>query len=94
MTHLSPEELRRHVWTYLAVFVALALLTAVTVMVSYLHLPFAKALVVALAIAIIKGSLVAGFFMHLISERQVIFSILIFTFVFFVGLLILPAFSI
>ena len=93
MTHLSQEELRRHVRTYLVVFVALALLTAVTVMVSYLHLPLRKALLVALAIAVVKGSLVAGFFMHLISEKQVIFLILIFTALFFLVLLTLPVIS-
>ena len=48
----------------------------------------------ALAIAAVKGSLVAGFFMHLISEKQIVFSILIFTFIFFLALLILPAFSV
>ena len=45
---------------------------------------------VALAIAIFKASLVALFFMHLISERQVIFVILAFTVAFFLVLLFLP----
>jgi cytochrome c oxidase subunit IV len=45
---------------------------------------------VALAIAIFKASLVALFFMHLISERHVIFIILAFTVGFFFVLLFLP----
>lgn len=91
MTHGSPEEIRRHVKVYIAVFAALAFLTVVTVAVSYMKLPLLPAVAVALLIASIKGSLVAAFFMHLISERQIIFSILVLTFVFFLFLLILPS---
>ena len=94
MEHLSPEAIKRHVKIYIAVFAALAFLTLVTVTVSYLRLPPLKAIVAALLIATIKGSLVACFFMHLISEKQVILSILIFTFIFFLGLLLLPVLSV
>ena len=94
MEHLSPEAIKRHVKIYIAVFAALAFLTLVTVTVSYLRLPPLKAMGVALLIATIKGSLVACFFMHLISEKQVIFLILVFTFIFFLGLLLLPVFSV
>ena len=93
-SHLSQEELKRHVRIYIAVFAALAALTVVTVTVSYLHLPFEKALVAALAIASVKGALVACFFMHLISEKQAIFSILAFTGIFFLALLPLPVISV
>lgn len=91
---MQQEEIQKHVRTYISVFAALATLTVITVTVSYLHLPLRKAVMVALAIASVKGALVAGFFMHLISEKQVIFLILMFTFIFFFGLLILPVFSI
>ena len=94
MERFSPEEIKRHVKIYISVFAALAFLTLITVTVSYLKLPPLQAILVALTIATIKGSLVACFFMHLVSERQVIFSILIFTFIFFLGLLLLPVFSI
>jgi len=89
----ATEEIKRHVKVYVSVFVALAFLTVVTVTVSYLHLPMARAVLVALSIATVKGSLVALFFMHLISERQIIFSVLLLTFVFFGVLLLLPTFS-
>ena len=92
MSH-SPEEIKRHVKIYISVFVALAFLTVVTVIVSYLHLPLVKAVWVALGVATIKASLVALFFMHLISERQIIFSVLALTFVFFLALLLIPTFS-
>jgi cytochrome c oxidase subunit IV len=75
---------------YMVVFMALLALTVVTVGVSYLHLPVHQAVMVALAIACFKASLVALFFMHLISERQVIFVILAFTVAFFLVLMFLP----
>lgn len=93
MEHATPEAIKKHVKIYIAVFAALAALTVVTVAVSYLHLPLKKAIAVALAIASLKATLVALFFMHLISERRVIFSILALTVIFFLFLLILPAFS-
>ena len=83
-------EIDRQVHGYMVVFVALIALTAITVGVSYLHLEVHNAVMVALAIAIFKASLVALFFMHLISERQVIFVILAFTVAFFVVLMLLP----
>lgn len=86
----NVDEIRKHVRTYIVVFVALMGLTIVTVAVSYLHLDVKWAIAVALFIATIKGSLVAGFFMHLISERKLIYATLILTFVFFIALMVLP----
>ncbi len=93
MEGLSKEELQKHVRIYISVFVALAFLTLVTVTISYLHLALLPAVLVALFIAIVKGSLVACFFMHLISEKTVIFSVLAFTAIFFLALLLLPTLS-
>ena len=90
MSH-SVEEVKKHVRTYVAVFAALAVLTIVTVSVSYLHLPTHKAIAIALFVASIKGTLVAAFFMHLISEKKVILSILGLTALFLVVLLIIPS---
>ncbi len=66
------EEVKKHVRVYVAVFGALAVLTVVTVVVGYLHLPIVPALIVALLIATVKAGLVAGYFMHLVSEERVI----------------------
>jgi cytochrome c oxidase subunit 4 len=65
-------------------------LTIVTVSVSYLHLPVPMAVTVALLVATVKGSLVACYFMHLISEKKLIYAVLVVTAVFFVALLALP----
>ena len=87
----DPADIDRHVRVYITVFVALMALTIVTVAVSYLHLSTPMAVAVALFIATIKGSLVAGYFMHLISEKKVIYAVLALTAFFFVALLALPS---
>jgi cytochrome c oxidase subunit 4 len=83
-------DIDRHVRIYITVFVALMVLTVVTVAVSYLHLPMPMAVTVALLVATVKGSLVACYFMHLISEKKLIYAVLVLTVVFFAALLALP----
>jgi len=84
-------DIDRHVKVYITVFVALMVLTIVTVAISRVHLPVPIAVTVALVVATIKGSLVACYFMHLISEKKLILWVLALTVVFFVALLALPA---
>jgi cytochrome c oxidase subunit 4 len=91
MTSDHAVDIDRHVRIYITVFVALMALTLITVGISYLHLPIALAVTVALLVATIKGSLVACYFMHLISEKRLIYAVLALTVVFFVVLLALPA---
>jgi len=89
--HHSPEHIRKEIRVYLTVFIGLAVLTAVTVFACYgLKLPVHTAIIVALIIASIKGFLVAGFFMHLLSEKKVIYGVLILTVIFFIFLMTLP----
>ena len=84
-----PHDIQKEVRGYLVVFAALAGLTIITVTIKYLHLGLTAAITVALIIATIKGSLVVCYFMHLISEKTVIYSILIFSAIFISGLVIL-----
>jgi len=86
-------DIDRHVRIYITVFVALMVLTIVTVAVSRFHLPVPIAVSVALLVAIIKGSLVACYFMHLISEKRLIYAVLTLTVIFFAVLLALPVLS-
>jgi len=86
----DPAEIDKHVRVYIIVFVALMALTIVTVAVSYLDLSTPMAIAVALFIATIKGSLVACYFMHLISEKKLIYAVLGITAFKFVVLMILP----
>jgi cytochrome c oxidase subunit 4 len=79
----SPEAIKKEIRRYLTVFGVLGVLTLVTVAISRLHLPTTQAIILGLAVATIKASLVAAFFMHLISERKLIYAVLVFTFFFF-----------
>ena len=88
--HAGHDDIRSHVKTYFMVFGALMVLTIITVGVSYVHLPIAAAVTVALIVATIKGSLVAMFFMHLSNERKVIYWVLMLTVVFFIFVMFVP----
>src|SRR5215469_6365496 len=86
----SPDHFSHHVRRYLFVFYALLFGTVITVLASYI--PWGNREInigVALFIAICKASLVACYFMHLISERKMIYGVLAFTAFFFVGLMFL-----
>ena len=65
------------------------MLTVVTLAGGYLHLASVPALIIGLLIASVKGGLVASYFMHLISEKKVIFWVLAVTFVFLICMFIL-----
>jgi len=90
MTSDHAADIDRHVRVYITVFVALMVLTIITVAVSRVHLPVPIAVTVAMLVATIKGTLVACYFMHLISEKKLIYAVLALTAVFFVALLALP----
>ena len=85
--HNDPESIRKEIRKYLMVFGGLAVLTVITVAISRMHLPTGQAIALALVVATVKGSLVAAFFMHLISERKLIYAVLVLT-VFFFGVMI------
>ena len=86
--HDSPEAIRREIRKYLWVFGALAVLTVITVWLCFgLKMPVGISIAIALAVATVKGFLVAGFFMHLLNEKKLIYSVLILTVVFFAVLL-------
>jgi len=93
MSETHPEDVQSHVKTYIMVFAALAVGTIVTVLASNLHLGIILAIIVALLIATVKGSLVAGFFMHLVAERKVIYWVLALTATFVVVMVALIMFS-
>jgi cytochrome c oxidase subunit 4 len=90
MTSDHAADIDKHVRVYIIVFVALMVLTVVTVAVSYLDVSIAMAVTVALLIASVKGSLVACYFMHLISEKKLIHAVLLLTAALFVVLVLLP----
>ena len=94
MSSDHAADIDRQVRIYITVFVALMVLTIVTVAVSRLHLSVPIAVTVALLVATIKGSLVGCYFMHLISEKKLIYAVLALTAAFFAALLALPAITV
>ena len=86
----DAADIDRHVKVYITVFVTLMVLTIVTVAISRFHLPVREAVAIAMLVATIKGSLVACYFMHLISEKKLILAVLMLTVAFFIALLVLP----
>lgn len=92
-THQSTEEMLKHIRIYVVVFLSLAVLTGVTVWASYIHVAEWAHLTIALAIATVKGGLVVAFFMHLISEKKLIYSVCTLTLFFFVFMVIVTLMS-
>ncbi len=89
MDDKHAHDIKKHLKVYIGVFVALLVGTIFTVAVSRVNLGHAGNISLALIIAVLKAALVAGFFMHLVSEKKPIYTILVFTAFFFVGLMAL-----
>jgi len=90
MAGAGAADIEKHVKIYLMIFGWLAILTVVTVWVSYLEVSVPVAVLIALFIASIKASLVACYFMHLTTERATLYWILILCILFFLCLMLLP----
>jgi cytochrome c oxidase subunit 4 len=86
-------DIDRHVRAALIVFASLLVLTGFTVAAYFLHLPLRLAITLALFIATAKGTLVAAWFMHLISERKLIYWLLVIAASCFIPLLLFPTFT-
>jgi len=91
---MSNKDLGHHITNYRNVFIYLLIGTALTVGASYVEFSvkdsIAGAIFVGLLIATIKGYLVAANFMHLNSEKKMIYWILMLTVFFLVLLLFIP----
>jgi cytochrome c oxidase subunit IV len=82
------HDIKKHVKVYLLVFFALLFGTVLTVAMYYVHFSsMTTTITVALFIATVKALLVAGFFMHLISEKKAIYSTLAVTLFFFAAMM-------
>jgi|SRR5579862_1429269 len=90
----SHDDIQHHVKRYLLVFYALIAGTVITVLASWVPIEsVAITVTIALFIAVVKGFLVAGYFMHLISEKKMIYGILVATVFFLASLMYLIVWS-
>lgn len=90
----SHADIQKHVAIYIKVFAALASLTVITVAASYVHMGHGGNIALAMVIAVVKASLVACYFMHLIDERSLIRWILIICAVSAAILLLVPSLTV
>ncbi|HEY3852787.1 MAG TPA: cytochrome C oxidase subunit IV family protein [Verrucomicrobiae bacterium] len=89
MNNPSNEEdskaVKKHVQQHVMIAVGLALGTIMTVWTSQTNFgSFALNVTITLGIAAAQAFMVAAFFMHLLSEKKLIYCFLIFTAIFFV----------
>ena len=85
------NDMKHHIKIYRNVFLALLVLTGFTVGASYLHFDTLwLGIALGLAIALVKGYLVAANFMHLNNEKNFIYMTLVMTVVFFFVLFFMP----
>jgi len=73
----ETHDIRKEVKKYFIVFAVLLILTIVTVAASNLPFGVTLGVIVALIIASVKGYLVACNFMHLSSEKKLVYFVLI-----------------
>lgn len=85
---LNPEAFRAYARRCGLVFLALACMTLLMVWTSYMPLRnHALTIGIILSVALVNAGLVAGYLMHLISERKMIYALIVFTGILFIGLM-------
>ena len=70
----NSKDIKKEVSQYIRVFFALGILTIITVGIAYIDVgKMWIAVLLAMIVASIKSTLVAGFFMHLFHEKKIIY---------------------
>ena len=91
----AHEDISKHVKLYIAVFIALAVFTVLTVAASLLHVSDFMHVTIALLIAAVKAGLVAAVFMHLKWEKTItLWACFLLCAVFLVFLMVLPVLTV
>lgn len=85
----TSQNLNKEISNYYKVFGSLAVLTVVTVAISNLKVGIALGVILGLAVATLKASLVASVFMHLNHEKKLIYVVCGFTLFFFISMILL-----
>ena len=86
--HDHPVDLNSYIRRCLAVLLAIVCATSLMILTSFAHIggwPLKVALI--LCIAIVNAFVVAGFLMHLLTEKKMVFTVLTFTVCFFASLM-------
>ena len=90
----QPVNLKSYFRLCAVVFVVVLCTTALMIYASFLpHFGWPAKVTMILAIAVVNAFLVAGYLMHLLSEKKMVYTVLIFTVIFFIGLMGLTMFA-
>ncbi len=83
----QPVNLNSYIRLCAVIFFAVLCTTALMIYASFLpHFGWTAKVAMILSIAVVNAFLVAGYLMHLLSEKKLVFTVLIFTVIFFIGL--------
>ncbi len=89
MSDSHPVNFKSYLQRCIYIFIAVLCAVGLMIYISYLPQTYTWAIKVAmiLAVACVNAFLVAGFLMHLLSEKKLIYTVLGFTVFFFAGLM-------
>ena len=88
MSEPHPVEFDSYVRRCVFIFIAVVCAVSLMIYASYLpHYSWAVKVTLILSVACVNAFLVAGFLMHLLSEKKMIYTLLAFTVFFFAGLM-------
>ena len=93
--HEHPVNFQDYLRRCLFIFIAILCATSLMIWISYLpeHYTWAVKVGMILAVASANAFVVAGFLMHLISEKKMIYTVLAFTVFFVIGLFALTLYA-
>jgi caa(3)-type oxidase subunit IV len=94
MSESHPVDFKTYLRRCVYVFIAVVCTTAMMIYASFLpHFGWPAKVVMILAIACVNAFVVAGFLMHLLSEKKMIYTVLSFTVFFVAGLFALTIYA-
>ena len=93
--HEHPVDFPSYLRRCLYIFIAILCATSLMIWISFLpeHYTWAAKVGMILAVATANAFVVAGFLMHLISEKKMIYAVLAFTVFFVIGLFALTLYA-
>ena len=93
--HDHPVDFRKYLRLCVGVFLVVLVTTSLMIWISYLpeRYPWAEKVAMILTVACVNAFVVAGFLMHLISEKKMIYTLLTFTVFFVAGLFALTLYA-
>jgi hypothetical protein len=89
MSESHPVDFKSYLNRCIYIFIGVLCAVSLMIFISYLppHYTWAEKVAMILCVASVNAFLVAGFLMHLLSEKKLIYTVLGFTVFFFAGLM-------